>query len=519
VITMYKYLLAIFTSTILICTGCDKESVDDVNNISSRPVTTLQLENNDFVREINLTGSVNLYREEKVGFEVTGRILAVVELGKELEGPAYDENDELVRPGEIIATMDDTRYRLKSDALQERLNAAQQELKATNAVLKLARQTVERQKRILAEGAGKQQAVDDAQSNYDSMVARKAQNDAMIREIINNLDRALEDLEDTKLRAPFSGRITQIHVTQGAVVDAGIPVVKLSLMDPIQVQVEVSADEDRRIQTGDRAILYPKDPIDPEGKPAQVNALVYEKGAIADPNTRTFRIDLMARNQRRRIEQIKPETKGLPLVADFLPAVRRFHGEEGKLYVPIHSIYYENGKHYVLRLPGVSFHPGAKRSAVGKHIPDKIEVSLDTEYFTVIKWNFRSLKESGDLQEGDFLVIDPKTEHFEGLAIGRPQWLLRPGDLVPVSFLLHSTTKGLYVPINAITMVNKKHVVFLVENNKAKLKEITVHDTYLELRRIEGEGIEPGAQVIVGGVHYVSNEQPVNIVGQEKLLK
>ena len=62
-------------------------------------------------------------------------------------------------------------------------------------------------------------------------------------------------------------------------------------------------------------------------------------------------------------------------------------------------------------------------------------------------------------------------------------------------------------------------VVFLVENNKAKLKEITVHDTYLELRRIEGEGIEPGAQVIVGGVHYVSNEQPVNIVGQEKLLK
>ena len=516
---MHKYSITIISFITLICAGCDKESVDEIKDINSRPVTVLQLEDNDFMREINLTGSVNLYREEKVGFEVSGRILAVEELGKELEGPAYDEDNKLVRAGEIIATMDDTRYRLRVDALQERLNAAQQGLKETDAALKLARQTLDRQINIHADGAGKQQAVDDAQSNFDSTIARKAKDEAVIREITNNLNRAIEDLEDTRLRAPFSGRITKVHVTQGAVVDAAVPVVTLSLMDPIQVQVEVSADEDRRIQTGDRAILYPDDPIEPEAEPTQVNALVYEKGAVADPNTRTFRIDLMARNERRRIEQIKPETRGLPLVKDYLPVVRRFHGEVGKLYVPIDSIYYENGKHFVLRLPGVSFHPGAKRSAVGKHIPDKVEVSLDDDYFTVIKWNFRSLKDSSDLQEGDFLALGPRKEHLAGLAIGRPQWLLRPGDLVPVSFLLHSTTKGLYVPVNAITMVNDKHIVYLVEDNKAVLREITVHDSYQELRRIEGTGIEPGAQLIVGGVHYVFDAQAVKIVGQENLLK
>ncbi len=516
---MHKFLITIIASIILFCTGCEKDPDDQIKNFSSRPVTILKLENNDFVREINLTGSVSLYREEKVGFEVSGRIIAVEELGKELVGPAYDENNKLVRAGEIIATMDDTRYRLKVDALQEKLNGVRHDLKATNAAVILSKQTLDRQKRILAEGAGKQQAVDDAQSNYDGMAARKAKNEAVIREITDNLSRTIEDLEDTKLKAPFSGRITQIHVTQGAVVDAGMPIVTLSLMDPIQVQVEVSANEDRRILTGDRAMLYPNDPIDPEGKPVQVNALVYEKGAVADPNMRTFRIDLMARNKRRLIEHIKPETRGLPLVTDFLPVVRRFHGERGKLYVPIESIYQEYDKYYVLRLPGVSFHSGAKRSAVGKHIPDKVEVSFDNDYFTVIKWNFRSLKESNDLQEGDFLVIGPKKEHLDGLAIGRPQWLLRPGDLVPVSFLLHSTTKGLYVPVNAITMADNKHVVFLVENNKASRREITVHDSYRELRRIEGEGIEPGVQIIVGGVHYISDNQPVTIVGQEVLLK
>ncbi len=109
----------------IVCGGCSEESIEQDTHMKPRPVSVLQLEENDFIREINLTGSVNLYRQEKVGFEVGGRILAVEELGKELEGPAYDENDELVRAGEIIATMDDTRYRLKVDALQEKLNGAQ----------------------------------------------------------------------------------------------------------------------------------------------------------------------------------------------------------------------------------------------------------------------------------------------------------------------------------------------------------------------------------------------------------
>jgi len=516
---MQKYLISVISITLLILAGCDKESVDEDTIITTRPVTVLQLEDNDFMREINLTGSVNLYRQEKVGFEVGGRILAVEELGKELEGPAYDEDNKLVRAGEIIATMDDTRYRLRVDALQERLNAAQHGLKATNAALKLARQTLDRQKKIHADGAGKQQAIDDAQSNFDSTTARKAKDGAIIREITDDLNRAIEDLEDTRLRAPFTGKITKVYATQGAVVDAAVPVVTLSLMDPIQVQVEVSADEDRRLKTGDRAILYPDDPVNPDAEPIQVNALVYEKGAVADPDTRTFRIDLMARNERRRIEQIKPETKGLPHVADFLPVVRRYHGEVGKLFVPIESIYQENNKFYVLRLPGVSFGAGATRSAVGKHIPDKIEVTLGNDYFTVIKWNFRSIKIGNGLREDDFLVVGPEKEHVDGLVIGRPQWLLRPGDLIPVSFLLNSTTKGLYVPINAITIVDGKHIVYLVEDNKAVLREITVHDSYQELRRIEGIGIKAGAQLIVGGMHYVSDTQPVVIVAQESLLK
>lgn len=503
--------------TCLVWTACTDDPAGDTPTMKARPVSVLKLEERDFLRETRLTGFVSLYREEKVGFEVAGRVLAVLDLGTEVEGPVFDEDGKQVRPGDVIGRLDDTRYRFKVEALQAGLAAARHRLEATEAALKLARQTLDRQKRIFEEGAGMQQAVDDAQSNFDSKLALRAQREAEIQQIKEDLMRAREDLADTTLRAPFSGRITHIHVSEGAVIEAGTPVVTLSLMDPIQVQVEVSADDDRRIQTGDQAVLYPKDPSNPNDTRTQVNAIVYEKGAVADPDTRTFRIDLMARNERRLIHQIDPETKGLPVVIDFLPVVRRYRGEEGPLFIHTDTVYREDGKSYVLRLPGVSFHPGARRSAVGKHIPDKVEITLGDDYITVINWNFRSLRASGDLREGDFLVLRPKKEHLEGLVIGRPQWLLRPGDLVPVRFLLHATSQGLYVPVDAITMMDGKHVVFVVEDKKARKREIAVNETFRELRRIEGEGIRPGTQVIVSGVHYVSDGQPVTIVGDESL--
>ncbi len=85
--------------------------------MKSRPVTVLELEERDFAGDTRLTGSVSLYREEQVGFEVAGRLLWVLDEGKEVEGPVLDENGRLIRPGELIAKLDNTRYRLQVNAL------------------------------------------------------------------------------------------------------------------------------------------------------------------------------------------------------------------------------------------------------------------------------------------------------------------------------------------------------------------------------------------------------------------
>ena len=242
----------------------------------------------------------------------------------------------------------------------------------------------------MAEGAGAQQAVDDAQSGFDQATAQLAARNATVREVTQQLDAATEDLGDAVLFAPFSGRITRVHISEGTVVDPGTPVVTLTLMDPVLVQVEVSADAEREIRTGDRVIMFPKDPLH-DGERVPVNAIVYEKNAVADPALRTFRIDIISRNERRHVYQLNPELVGLPIINYYLPAAREFKGEEGPLFIPIESVLAEGDETFVLRLPGVSFHAEAERSAVGKHFPEKVRVTLGDEYTTWVKWNFRSV--------------------------------------------------------------------------------------------------------------------------------
>ena len=477
------------------------------------PVTVLELSKTAHQREHRPTGSVGLYREENIGFEVAGRIVSVLDEGLEVRGPAYNEDGELVESGDVIATLDPIRYRLQVGALEAKSLAAQRGVDAVRAQLKLAEQTLEREKNILAERAGNQQAVDNAQSAFDTATAQLEAARANVVAVEEELGRAREDFADATLLAPFSGRITAVHVSQGAVVEAGTPVATLTLLDPVQVQVQVSADDEREIRTGARATVFPKDPLR-AGRPTPVTAIVYEKSAVADPRTRTFRIDLIVRNERRRVEQLDRQLQGLPVVNDYLPVVRRYQGEKGPLFVHAESVLREAGKTYVLRLAGVRLGSGGRRSAVGRHRPQKIEVELGDEYHTVIKWNFRSVRTAGDLREGDFLIVRPNADYVAGVAVGRPQWLFRPGDLVPVEFVLPGPPPGYYVPIRAVVLVAGQPAVFLVENDRARLVEVSVHETHEELRRIDGEDIVDGARVIVGGAHYVSDGQPVSVAAR-----
>lgn len=491
----------------LCLSGCDSTGAD-IRTMPTRPVTVIELTEQSYTRERQVTGVIKPYREEQIGFEIGGRVTHVLNKGLEVKGPVFNEDGVLIRRGDPIATLENTRYNSQVGSLEAQRNAAHRDHQSVEAEVLLASQSLRRQLNLFSKDAVSQQVVDDAHSVFDQVNSKLAARLATINSIDQQLLHATEDLKDSILFATHSGRITAVHAFEGAVVPAGQPIVTLTLMDPIQIQIEVSADDERELKTGDNVLLSPKHPFEPN-KQIDVKAIVFEKSSIAEPRLRTFRIDLIARNLRKRIDKQNPELKDLPVINDYLPVVHEYQGEAGPLYISTQAVYWENNKSYVLRLPGVSFHTKEQRSAVGKHMPEKVEVTFGDQFLTVVNWNFRSVVENSELKEGDFLILQPRPGHLGGISIGRPQWLFRPQDMVPVKFNISTTPKGYYIPHTAISLQDGKPTIYRVENGIAKAAVIALSDSLGEYRRIEGSNITTGAQIILGGVNYVTDGQPV----------
>ena len=127
---------------IIASASCTDDDSTNRTSMPSRPVTVIELAARDYARESTLTGSVSPYREEHIGFEVSGRVLAVLDEGLEVRGPSFDEKGKLVRSGNVIATVEETRYRLQVEALAARLNAARRDIESVQAQLKLAERTL-----------------------------------------------------------------------------------------------------------------------------------------------------------------------------------------------------------------------------------------------------------------------------------------------------------------------------------------------------------------------------------------
>jgi multidrug efflux system membrane fusion protein len=80
--------------------------------------------------------------------------------------------------------------------------------------------------------------------------ARQARNQAEA-----SLTEAREQLAEATLRAPFDGQVVDLPVEPGQFVAAGRPVVMLSAPERLEIAVDLSARQSRRIEVGDSAVV------------------------------------------------------------------------------------------------------------------------------------------------------------------------------------------------------------------------------------------------------------------------
>ncbi|MFT7484601.1 MAG: multidrug resistance efflux pump [Candidatus Paceibacteria bacterium] len=409
-----------------------------------------------------------------------------------------------------FATMTRNRELIRTNAISQlALEQSEAEAKTGNARVAQAKTAVEAQR-------GVSEAAASAVAKAQGAILVKESELAVARADIATLDQQLEqartDLESCALYAPFSGRLTEVSVAQGAFVQTGSPVATLTFLNPMLIAVTVSEEDNRRILLGSSVAIYPSIARrDLEGSEA-LNGYVWEKGEVADPATRTFRVGLLARNQPR-LAYDQPAGQDQPPTVDSLfPVIYREPHLPGPLYVNRESIGDDNGQSYVLRARGIREGERAEGNSLLMHA-DRINVELGTQTARFLSWSFVALKDPGVLARGDMLVWGPRPGLADGFVISNKEWIYRPGDLVRVVFDLGNLPEGYYVPVQAISELNGRTSVFVIDSeDQVSRLDVQVHESWNESRRVTSPGLSEGLRVVLRGVHFLADGESVDVL-------
>ncbi|MEM6651625.1 MAG: efflux RND transporter periplasmic adaptor subunit [Pseudomonadota bacterium] len=228
-------------------TSCSQTSeVAETEPNIVRPVKVLNVSADSRVRSIKLPAIVGASDSSILTFQVSGSLL---ELG-------ISEGDEVER-GQVLAQLDQRDFRNSVTSAQAQFENAQIEF--------------ERAERLIAENAISRSVFDQRRSQRD--VSRAS------------LDSARKQLDDTTIRAPFSGIVADIHVESFETIGAQQPVLTLQSAGDAEAIVQVPASLVVNIQQ-----LEPIDTfLELDAAPGvRLPATFVEAASAADATTQTF---------------------------------------------------------------------------------------------------------------------------------------------------------------------------------------------------------------------------------------
>jgi RND family efflux transporter MFP subunit len=143
---------------------------------------------------LNASGYVTARRRATVSSKITGK---VIEVNVE-EGMA-------VREGQILARLDDSTFRAALALSQAQVDAARSALRENTVRLAEAKRTLDRRTQLLKDGLIPQADFDQAQAEHDSIDARIGAAREQVKVAESQVSVQQTDLDNTIIRAPFSG--------------------------------------------------------------------------------------------------------------------------------------------------------------------------------------------------------------------------------------------------------------------------------------------------------------------------
>ena len=187
---------------------------------------------------LNASGYVTARRRATVSSKITGKIVDVnVE-----EGMAVHE-------GQVLARLDDSQYRASLALAKAQAESARRNVKESEVRLAEARLALERAHRLAADKLNTQADLDTANAQVDSYVARIDAAREQVRVAERQIDVERTNLDNTIVRAPFTGIAVSKDAQPGEMVSpnsAGGGFTRTgicTLVDMRSLEIEVDVNE------------------------------------------------------------------------------------------------------------------------------------------------------------------------------------------------------------------------------------------------------------------------------------
>ncbi len=185
-------------------------------------------------------------RELAQGLPVSGTLKAVnsavvkARVAGELQGLTLREGDS-VQAGQVIARVDASDY-------QSRLRQAQEQADAAKAQIDIAQRQWDNNKALVDQGFISKTALDTSWNNF---AAAQANHKAALAAV----DMARKSLDDTVLRAPIAGQISQRLAQSGERVGVDAKVVEIVDLSRMELEATLAAADSLEVRLGQAAVL------------------------------------------------------------------------------------------------------------------------------------------------------------------------------------------------------------------------------------------------------------------------
>lgn len=225
----YFYTL-IFSLIILFCSGCGQNSENQTQTEQPiRPVRYIVLKAEMLEQGRTFSGTAEADKESILSFKVSGTVQSIpVKVGDRVKSHA------------LLAELDKTDLMVDLESARAGLKTSQADAKSAQTSVYTTQSKYKRIQNLYENNNVSLSEFEQARGDYETAIAQLQAAESRINTETAKLKAARNQLQYTRLTAPFDGIINRVSVEENEEVSSGTAIVTLSGLGNLEVKVNVS---------------------------------------------------------------------------------------------------------------------------------------------------------------------------------------------------------------------------------------------------------------------------------------